>query len=93
MFKGLSLFLLLISLTVRAEQWPGEQWPIAPQITGPAVDALEAYAFPPRNDATREGIRTDALLIIRDGQILYERYAAPTTAQTPHLTWSISFPT
>ncbi|MFJ4494042.1 serine hydrolase domain-containing protein [Pseudomonas atacamensis] len=90
MFKGLSLFLLLISLTVRAEQWPGEQWPIAPQITGPAVEALESYAFAPRNDATREGIRTDALLIIRDGQIIYERYAAPTTAQTPHLTWSIS---
>lgn len=90
MFKGLSLFLLLISLTVRAEQWPGEQWPIAPQITGPAVEALENYAFAPRNDATRKGIRTDALLIIRDGQIIYERYAAPTTAQTPHLTWSIS---
>ncbi|VVO94559.1 serine hydrolase domain-containing protein [Pseudomonas fluorescens] len=90
MFKGLSLFLLLISLTVRAEQWPGEQWPIAPQITGPAVDALENYAFAPRNDVTRQGIRTDALLIIHDGQIIYERYAAPTTAQTPHLTWSIS---
>ena len=90
MFKGLSLFLLLISLTVRAEQWPGEQWPIAPQITGPAVEALENYAFAPRNDVTRQGIRTDALLIIRDGQIIYERYAAPTTAQTPHLTWSIS---
>ncbi|USU01928.1 serine hydrolase domain-containing protein [Pseudomonas siliginis] len=90
MFKGLSLFLLLISLTVRAEQWPGEQWPIAPQITGPAVEALEHYAFAPRNDTTRDGIRTDALLIIHDGQILYERYAAPTTAQTPHLTWSIS---
>ncbi|WP_282387098.1 MULTISPECIES: serine hydrolase [unclassified Pseudomonas] len=90
MFKGLSLFLLLISLTVRAEQWPGEQWPIAPQITGPAVEALESYAFAPRNDAIREGIRTDALLIVHDGQIIYERYAAPTTAQTPHLTWSIS---
>lgn len=90
MFKGLSLFLLLISLTVRAEQWPGEQWPIAPQITGPAVEALESYAFAPRNDVTRQGIRTDALLIIHDGQIIYERYAAPTTAQTPHLTWSIS---
>lgn len=90
MFKGLSLFLLLISLTVRAEQWPGEQWPIAPQITGPAALALENYAFAPRNDVTREGIRTDALLIIHDGQIIYERYAAPTTAQTPHLTWSIS---
>jgi len=90
MFKGLSLFLLLFSLTAHAEQWPGEQWSIAPQITGAAVEALEAYAFPPRNDATREGIRSDALLIIHDGQIIYERYAGPTTAQTPHLTWSIS---
>ncbi|MFI8396942.1 serine hydrolase domain-containing protein [Pseudomonas sp. NPDC078863] len=90
MFKGLSLFLLLISLTVHAEQWPGEQWPIGAPIAGPAVEALETYAFAPRNDATREGIRTDALLIIRDGQIVYERYAVPTTEQTPHLTWSIS---
>lgn len=90
MFNGLSLFLLLISLTVRAEQWPGEQWPIGSPISGPAVEALESYAFAPRNDATRDGIRTDALLIVHDGQIIYERYAAPTTAQTPHLTWSIS---
>ncbi len=27
MIKGLSLFLLLISFTVQAEQWPDEQWP------------------------------------------------------------------
>ncbi|MFH0023352.1 serine hydrolase domain-containing protein [Pseudomonas fluorescens] len=90
MFKGLSLFLLLISFTARAEQWPSEQWLTAPKITGPAVEALETFAFPPRDDSTRQGIRTDALLIIRDGQIIYERYAGPTTAQTAHLTWSIS---
>jgi CubicO group peptidase (beta-lactamase class C family) len=90
MFKGLSLFLLLISLTAHAEQWPAEQWPTGPQISGPAVQALEAYAFPPRDDSTRQGIRTDALLIIRDGQLIYEHYAGPTTALTPHLTWSIS---
>jgi CubicO group peptidase (beta-lactamase class C family) len=90
MRKGLLLFLLLISLTARAEQWPGEQWSTARQITGPAVEALETYAFPPRDDDTRQGIRTDALLIIRDGQLIYERYAGPSTAQTAHLTWSIS---
>jgi CubicO group peptidase (beta-lactamase class C family) len=88
MCKGLSLFLLLISFTVHAEQWPGEEWPTGPKVTD--TEALENYAFPPRDDATRQGIRTDALLIIRDGQILYERYAGPTTEQTPHLTWSIS---
>ncbi|NNA55249.1 serine hydrolase domain-containing protein [Pseudomonas koreensis] len=90
MFKGLSLFLLLISFTVQAEQWPGEQWPSGAKLGGPAVEALETYAFPARDDTTRQGVRTDALLIIRDGQIIYERYAGPTRAETPHLTWSIS---
>ncbi|QXI07563.1 beta-lactamase family protein [Pseudomonas tensinigenes] len=88
MCKGLSLFLLLISFTVHAEQWPGEEWPTGPKVTD--TEALENYAFPPRDDANRQGIRTDALLIIHDGQIIYERYAGPTTEHTPHLTWSIS---
>lgn len=91
MFKGVSLiFMLLLSLTTHAENWPAEQWSTAPTVTGPALQALEAYAFPPRDEASRKGIRTDALLVIRDGQLIYERYAAPTTADTPHLTWSIS---
>ncbi|WP_433767197.1 serine hydrolase domain-containing protein [Pseudomonas putida] len=91
MFKGLSLFfILLLSLSAQAENWPAEQWATAPTITGPALAALETYAFPPREDSTRKGIRTDALLVIRDGQLIYERYAGPTSADTPHLTWSIS---
>ena len=91
MFKGLPLlFMLLLSLTTHAENWPAEQWSTGPTLTGPAIQALETYAFPPRDDATRKGIRTDALLVIRDGQVIYERYAGPTTADTPHLTWSIS---
>lgn len=52
--------------------------------------ALQAYAFPERNEQTREGIRSDALLVIQNGKIVYEHYAAPTGADTPHLTWSIS---
>ncbi|MDN4546842.1 serine hydrolase [Pseudomonas sp. C32] len=91
MLKGLPLiFLLLLSFGTRAEQWPAEQWPSGPVMTGPALQALEQYAFAPRNDSTRQGIRTDALLVIRDGQLIYERYAGSTTAETPHLTWSIS---
>nr|WP_180203104.1 serine hydrolase [Pseudomonas sp. SbOxS1]NYU02718.1 serine hydrolase [Pseudomonas sp. SbOxS1] len=89
--KGLSLFfVLLLSLAVHAEDWPTGQWPTDPATTGQALQALEAYAFPPRDDTTRQGIRTDALLVIRDGRLIYERYAGPTTAQTPHLTWSIT---
>jgi CubicO group peptidase (beta-lactamase class C family) len=91
MFKGVSLFfLLLLSLPAHAENWPAEQWSTGPTVTGPALQALEAYAFPPRDDVTRKGLRTDALLVIRDGQLIYERYAGPTTVDTPHLTWSIS---
>ncbi|MCH4877095.1 class C beta-lactamase-related serine hydrolase [Pseudomonas sp. TMW22090] len=91
MSKGLSLcFLVMLSVCARAETWPGEQWSSGPSLSGPTLQALEAYAFAPRNDNTRAGIRTDALLVIRDGQLLYERYCAPTTADTPHLTWSIS---
>lgn len=58
--------------------------------TTAAVKSLEDYAFAARNDESREGIRTDALLIMHNGQVVYERYAGVTTAQTPHLTWSIS---
>jgi CubicO group peptidase (beta-lactamase class C family) len=91
MFKGLTLlFLLLLSPWVHAESWPAEQWPSGPAMSGPDLQALETYAFPTRDDSTRKGIRTDALLVIRDGHLLYERYAGPTTAETPHLTWSIS---
>ncbi|MFC6338482.1 serine hydrolase [Pseudomonas sp. CCM 7891] len=91
MVKGLfCVALLLFTLASRAESWPTKEWPQGPQLSGPAVLALENYAFPARDDVTRQGIRTDALLVIRDGQVIYERYAAPTTATTAHLTWSIS---
>jgi CubicO group peptidase (beta-lactamase class C family) len=71
------LFLLFVAFNASAE-------------TTAAMKSLEDYAFPIRNDETREGIRTDALLIMRDGEVVYERYAGATNAQTPHLTWSIS---
>ncbi|UVJ43189.1 beta-lactamase family protein [Pseudomonas sp. LS1212] len=73
-----------------AETWPGKDWLVEPVPPSPALQALESYAFPPRDDVTRQGIRTDALLVIHDGHLIYERYAAPTTASTAHLTWSIS---
>ncbi|EGH04874.1 beta-lactamase, partial [Pseudomonas amygdali pv. aesculi str. 0893_23] len=75
---------------VVAQTWPTEQWSSQPAPRSAAIEELEAYAFPPRDDATRKGIRTDALLVIRDGEVVYERYGGVTTAQTPHLTWSIS---
>jgi CubicO group peptidase (beta-lactamase class C family) len=73
-----------------AENWPGEDWDRQLAAPSAALSELENYAFPTRDDVTRQGVRTDALLVIRDGQVVYERYAAPTTAATPHLTWSIA---
>ncbi|WP_263145174.1 serine hydrolase [Pseudomonas sp. RIT-PI-AD] len=77
-------------LPAQAETWPGVDWSRAAEPPGAALEAFEAYAFPARDDLSRRGVRTDALLVVRDGVLVYERYAAPTTASTPHLTWSIS---
>lgn len=77
-----------VSVSAWAESWPDPQWQREPA----AIDwqAVEAYAFPDRDETGRTGVRSDALLVIRDGRILYERYVAPTRADTTHLTWSIS---
>ena len=73
-----------------AETWPDPDWPHGATPSGAAVEAFESYAFPKRDDDTRQGVRTDAVVVIRDGQLIYERYAGPTSAQTPHLAWSMS---
>lgn len=88
MLKGLLLVLCLALATAEAEDWPDPQWQNDPATFD--WQAVDAYAFPARTTPERNGIRTDALLIIRDGRILHERYAAPTTAATAHLTWSVS---
>ena len=72
------------------EDWPVPDWPQAADINSPSWRQVQAYAFAPRDENSREGVRTDALLVIKDGVIVFEHYAAPTTARTPHLTWSIS---
>jgi CubicO group peptidase (beta-lactamase class C family) len=90
-FRRLNMALLCCMANLaQAETWPAAEWATAPTAASPALAAFEAYAFAPRDDETRAGVRTDALLVIRDGQIIYERYAGPTKASTPHLTWSMS---
>jgi CubicO group peptidase (beta-lactamase class C family) len=89
MSRLLFVFLLFASSAL-AESWPVEQWPAHPLPQSAALNDLETYAFPPRDEQERKGIRTDALLIVRNGEVIYERYAGVTKADTPHLTWSIS---
>jgi CubicO group peptidase (beta-lactamase class C family) len=85
--KAFWFALIMLVTPAWAEDWPTAQWPVDHR----DLDwrAVDAYAFPSR-DVERGGIRTDALLVIGDGRILHERYAAPTHADTPHLTWSVS---
>jgi CubicO group peptidase (beta-lactamase class C family) len=55
------------------------------------VKALEDYMFTLQGkNEDRLGIRTDALMVIHQGAVFYERYARGYGAETPHLAWSVS---
>ncbi|MGE7990568.1 serine hydrolase domain-containing protein [Pseudomonas sp. NPDC089554] len=85
---GLLGILGLVACSAFAEDWPVPDWQHDPAHYD--WQAVDDYAFPARDEAERHGVRSDALLIVRDGRIVHERYTAPTRADTPHLTWSIS---
>ena len=48
-------------------------------------EAIDRLVF-----GNRAGIHTDAFLIIKNGETLYERYDRGYTATSPHLAWSMS---
>jgi len=81
---------LALAGAAQAQNWPQADWQSQPRVESAALAELEQYAFAERDDVERTGVRTDALLVIRDGQIVYERYAEPTTVQTAHLSWSMA---
>lgn len=56
-----------------------------------AIAQLEQWAFAtptPDAEENRQGVRTEGLLVIQGGAVLYERYARGYTADSPHLIWS-----
>jgi CubicO group peptidase (beta-lactamase class C family) len=56
-----------------------------------AVAALEAYAFAADwTDKDRRGVRTDAVLVIKGGTIVYERYDNGYGPSGVHLGWSMT---
>ncbi len=73
--------------------WPTKtDWPVAtPANKSAELKALEDYAFTTiGTDAERLGIRTDALLVIKGGTILYEKYARGWSASNRHISWSVA---
>lgn len=94
------LLLLVPSLAIaapcptnRPAPAPGAEWPKrdASTLNADAVKALEDYAFTlTGTDAERKGIRTNGVVIIHQGQLVYERYARGWDETKRHLTWSVS---
>ncbi|ATB30679.1 serine hydrolase domain-containing protein [Melittangium boletus] len=89
--SALAVLALVLPLAVGAEEWPDTEWPRSEaQAPAEALRAFEAYTFPPRNDEKPTGVRTDAVVVILDGHLVYERYTGENRVETPHLTWSVS---
>jgi CubicO group peptidase (beta-lactamase class C family) len=54
-----------------------------------AVKALEDWAFTlTGKDEERLGLRTDGLVVVQDGQVLFEKYGRGFTRDNRHLLWS-----
>ncbi len=77
--------------------FPGREWqsgsPSPEEFSEAGIRTMESKFFPesgPESEKSRNGVRTDAVLVIRNGRIIYERYNRGYTAETPHLTWSVS---
>ncbi|MBL8954059.1 MAG: serine hydrolase [Myxococcaceae bacterium] len=76
--------------------WPTTDWPVgdlqAVRTNRAAqVKALEDYLLTlTGEDSERKGLRTDALLIVKSGTIIYEAYARGWRANQRHISWSVA---
>ncbi len=81
----------IVTPALADEIWPDAEWAIPAEgsssLDPAALEALEAYAFP---EVPKPGQQTDGLVIIKDGELVYERYADGYTADQRHYAWSIS---
>ena len=74
-----------------AKPWPlGDAAAVAPLPRGAAraLDAAVARAFD--GESFGKASRTTAVIVVRDGRIVAERYRAPYTSRTPQRTFSVA---
>jgi len=92
---------LLVALPAAAQStcptrpsWPTDDWPVQladPVAKADEIKALEDFAFTLQEpDSARKGYRTDGLIIIKGGNIVYERYGRGFTETNRHLSWSVA---
>ena len=74
--------------------WPTADWPVNPVdpvAKAAQLKALEDFAFTLiGKDSERKGFRTEGLLIIKNGAIVYERYARGFDETKRHISWSVA---
>ncbi|MBN2360795.1 MAG: serine hydrolase [Deltaproteobacteria bacterium] len=75
--------------------WPTEEWQSregsVAQSRGQEISALEKFAFELEgSDADRRGIRTDGVVIVHGGYLIYERYGRGFDADHRHIGWSMA---
>jgi len=73
--------------------WPTEDWQSKAAATAEsrhdAIKAFEDYTFKLEGkDADRKGVRTDGVVIVHGGYLIYERYGRGFTAKNRHIAWS-----
>lgn len=93
-FSAVILILSNAALTYGATPWRDSRERFA-KSHAEALKTFEALHFstPSRetlNKNKRAGVRTDGLLIVKNGELLYERYARGNTETTKHIAWSVS---
>ncbi len=83
--------LLAASVCPNGLTYPREEWATAPSTRAEAIKALEEYAFTLTGaDTERLGIRTDGVVIIHKGKLVYEKYARGWNEKKRHLSWSVT---
>lgn len=91
---------LLVSVSASAQpcpsrpDWPTQAWPerlVDPVKKADAIAALEAAVFTLEGrPEERKGVRTNALLVVHRGAVVYEKYARGFDATKRQLSWSVA---